>query len=143
MKPDKFMVGIIDGHGGGVGRALAERIKRAYPEIFVRALGTNSTATSAMVKAGADDGATGENAIIFNAGKLDVITGPIGILMANGLLGEVTPAAALAIGNSDAVKVLIPSQKCNIIMAGNTGEPMQYYLDSAVKIIGEELARRV
>ena len=135
------MVGVVDGHGGGIGKALTERIRSVYPDVYIRALGTNSTATSAMVKAGANDGATGENAIIFNAGKLDIIAGPVGILMPNGLLGEVTSAAAQAIGGSDAVKVLLPSQKCNIILAGSVGEPMQYYLDSAVKIIGEELAR--
>lgn len=84
---------VIDGQGGGIGKALVERVKRAYPEVSVRALGTNSAATSAMMKGGADDGATGENAIVFNVSRAEIIAGPIGIIMANGLLGEVTPKA--------------------------------------------------
>lgn len=133
---------VIDGQGGGIGKALVERVKRAYPEVSVRALGTNSAATSAMMKGGADDGATGENAIVFNVSRAEIIAGPIGIIMANGLLGEVTPKAALAVGDSSAVKILIPSQRCSLIVAGSSGQTTQYCIDSAVALIGDELKRR-
>ncbi|MEG1798965.1 MAG: DUF3842 family protein [Synergistaceae bacterium] len=142
MKDLTPVIVVIDGQGGGIGKALTERIKSAYPKVPVRALGTNSAATSAMMKGGADDGATGENAIVFNVSRAEIITGPIGIIMANGLLGEVTPKAALAVGDSSAVKILVPSQRCSLIVAGSTGQTTQYCIDSAVALIGEELKRR-
>ena len=104
-------IAVIDGQGGGMGRALVEQIKREYPGVLIRALGTNAIATAAMMKAGAHDGATGENALILNAGKMDILIGPIGIAMANGLLGEVTPAMAAAVMASNAVKIFLPPQK--------------------------------
>lgn len=139
MKRDGVKVGVIDGQGGGVGRALVEQIKRAYPALHVRALGTNSAATAAMLKGGADDGATGENAIVYNAGRMQVLLGPVAILASNSLLGELTPAMAAAVGGSDAVKILLPSQRCNIRMAIGSLQPMQVYLDEAVRQLGEEL----
>ena len=92
MKREQMKVAVIDGQGGGVGRALVEQIKKAYPDLHVRALGTNSAATAAMLRAGATDAATGENAIIYNASRMQVILGPVAILVGNGLLGEITPA---------------------------------------------------
>ena len=139
MKRDGVKVGVIDGQGGGVGRALVEQIKRAYPALHVRALGTTSAATAAMLKGGADDGATGENAIVYNAGRMQVLLGPVAILASNSLLGELTPAMAAAVGGSDAVKILLPSQRCNIRMAIGSLQPMQVYLDEAVRQLGEEL----
>ena len=139
MHNNSVQVAIIDGQGGGIGRALAERIKTKLPNVKVRALGTNATATAAMLKGGADDGATGENAIVYNASKVQVIVGPIGIIIANGLLGEVTPAMAAAIGSSDAVKILLPSQQCSIRIAGDSARPMQAYLDDAVRLLAEEI----
>lgn len=139
MKRDGVKVGVIDGQGGGVGRALVEQIKRAYPALHVRALGTNSAATAAMLKGGADDGATGENAIVYNVGRMQVLLGPVAILASNSLLGELTPAMAAAVGGSDAVKILLPSQRCNIRMAIGSLQPMQVYLDEAVRQLGEEL----
>lgn len=141
MKREDIQVAVIDGQGGGVGRALVAQVKGAYPTVRVRALGTNATATAAMLKGGADDGATGENAIVFNAGRMQVLLGPVGILAANGLLGELTPAMAAAIGGSDAVKILLPSQRCGIRLAIGPAQPMQSYLEEAVRLLGEELAR--
>lgn len=139
MKNTDPIITVIDGQGGGIGRALIERIRCACPNVFIRALGTNSAATSAMIKGGATDGATGENAILFNVAKAKIIAGPIGILMANGLLGEVTPLVAQAVGSSSAAKILIPSQRCNIMIAGNSGQTTQYYIESAAALIAEEL----
>ena len=136
VKREHIMVAVIDGQGGGVGRALVEQIKRTFPTLHVRALGTN-----AMLKGGADDGATGENAIVHNAGQMQVLLGPMAILVANGLLGEMTPQMAAAVGGSGALKILVPSQRCNIRLAGVTLQPMQVYLEDAVRMLGEELER--
>ena len=92
-----------------------------------------------MLRAGADDGATGENAVVFNAHRADVLLGPIGVLTPNGLLGEVSPAMAAAIGGSEAVKILLPSQRCSIRLAVGEPQPLQFYLDQAVRLLGEEL----
>ena len=130
---------VIDGQGGGMGRAITERIKATFPDVAVRALGTNAAATAAMLKGGADDGATGENAVVYNAPRVQVILGPVGVIMTNGLLGEVTPAMAAAIGNSDATKILLPSQQCSIRIAAGPAQPMQAYLNDAMRLLGEEL----
>ena len=99
-------------------------------------------ATSAMLRAGADDGATGENAVVFNARQADLLLGPIGILTPNGLLGEVSPAMAGAVGASEAVKILLPSQRCSIRLAAGDPQPLQFYLDQALRLLEEELAAR-
>ena len=132
-------VAVIDGQGGGVGRALVERVRAEFPDIHIRALGTNVQATSAMMKAGASDGATCENAIVYNAGRVEIIMGPVAVLSANALLGEVTPAMAAAVGESDALKILLPSQRCRIRLAIGPLQPMQRYLDEAVRMLREEL----
>ncbi len=141
MKRQSIIVAVIDGQGGGVGRALVEQIKRAYPSLYVRALGTNALATAAMLKGGADDGATGENAIVHNAGQMQVILGPVAILAANGLLGEMTPQMAAAVGGSSALKILVPSQRCSIRLAIGPVQSLQVYLEQAVAMLGEELDR--
>ena len=133
------MVVVLDGQGGGMGRALVDAVKKAYPQIHVRAVGTNALATAAMLKAGADDGATGENAVVLQAAHADVVMGPVGILSPNGLLGEVTVAMAAAVGGSDAVKILLPSQRCNIRLAVGQAQPLQFYLNEAVRMLGQEL----
>ena len=94
---------IIDGQGGKMGKAVIEQLKKRHPELQLYAIGTNSAATTSMMKAGADFGATGENPCIVNAKNSDIIIGPIGIVMANSLLGEITPAIATAIGDSHVV----------------------------------------
>ena len=132
-------VAVIDGQGGGMGRGLVEAIKKKWPQLHVRAVGTNSLATAAMLRSGADDGATGENAVVFNAHRADVLLGPIGVLTPNGLLGEVSPAMAEAVGASEAVKILLPSQRCSIRLAVGEPQPLQFYLDQAMRLLGEEL----
>lgn len=109
---------IIDGQGGKMGRAIIEQLKKLHPELPLYAIGTNSIATSAMLKAGADFGATGENPCIVNARDSDIIIGPIGIVMADSLLGEITPAIATAIGSSKAYKILLPVNRCNHYIVG-------------------------
>ena len=135
------LIVIMDGQGGGIGRALTETIRAAHPELRLRALGTNALATAAMLRAGADDGATGENAVAVNAARADVILGPVGIAIPNGLLGEVTPRMAEAVGESAAAKILLPSQRCGIRLAVGPVQPMQFYLDEAVRLLGQELGR--
>ena len=130
------LIVIMDGQGGGIGRARA-----AHPELRLRALGTNALATAAMLKGGASDGATGENAVVFNAAQAAMILGPVGILTPNGLLGEVTPRMAEAVGGSRAVKILLPSQRCSIRLAVGPSQPMQVYLQEALRLLEEELAK--
>ena len=142
MKHGDLLVVVVDGQGGGMGRSLVESIKKKWPKLHVRAVGTNSLATSAMLRAGADDGATGENAVVFNARQADLLLGPIGILTPNGLLGEVSPAMAGAVGASEAVKILLPSQRCSIRLAAGDPQPLQFYLDQALRLLEEELAAR-
>ena len=142
MKHGDLLVVVVDGQGGGMGRGLVESIKKKWPKLHVRAVGTNSLATSAMLRAGADDGATGENAVVFNARQADLLLGPIGILTPNGLLGEVSPAMAGAVGASEAVKILLPSQRCSIRLAAGDPQPLQFYLDQALRLLVEELAAR-
>lgn len=109
---------IIDGQGGKIGKTIVEQLKKAHPEQELYAIGTNALATAAMLKAGADYGATGENPCIVNAGDSDIIIGPVGIVFANALLGEITPAIATAVGASKAFKILIPMNKCNHYIVG-------------------------
>ena len=140
MKREDIIVAVVDGLGGGIGKSLVEKLKKSYPWLHVRALGTNSGATARMLKAGADDGATGENAIVVNTGKAQMILGVVTILAANGLLGEITPAMALAIGESEAVKILVPMERCHVRVAAEPDTVTQC-LDRAMELVGEELSR--
>lgn len=116
MKNMKIIV--IDGQGGKMGQGVIAQLKKLHPELDITAIGTNSIATSAMLKAGADAGATGENPVIVASRDADLIIGPIGIVIANSLLGEITPPMAEAIGSSHAKKILIPVNKCNHYVVG-------------------------
>ncbi|HBF37046.1 MAG TPA: hypothetical protein DDW50_06965 [Firmicutes bacterium] len=112
-------IAVIDGQGGGIGKLIVEKLRKELPgDTEIIALGTNSLATSGMIKAGANEGATGENAIIYNACRVDTIIGPLGIIAANSMLGELTPLMARAIAESPARKVLLPLNRCNIKIAG-------------------------
>ena len=130
---------VIDSQGGGIGRQVVSSIKTAFPEQSITAIGTNAQATAAMLKAGADQGATGENPVIVNSADADIIIGPIGIVIANSLLGEITPAMAAAIGSSKAYKILIPVNKCNHFIAGC----QETNLSSYISIVCGEVERRL
>ena len=125
---------VLDGQGGGVGSQLIRLLKPRLPEDWdLLCLGTNVLATSAMLKAGGSQGATGENAIVYQAARADLILGPIGIIMANGILGEVSPTMAAAVSGSDAVKILIPSTTCGIHVAGTENCRLDEYLRRAIE----------
>lgn len=109
---------VIDAQGGGIGKQVVTAVKERFEVASVIAVGTNSVATTAMRKAGADFSATGENAVVVNSRKADVIIGPVGIVIADSLWGEITPKMATAIGQSDAVRILIPVNHCNNVVAG-------------------------
>ena len=126
---------IIDGQGGRMGSALIERIKATLPEHTCIAIGTNSIATAAMLRAGADAGATGENAVKVACRQADVIVGALGIVLADAMLGEITPEMARAVGASAAQRVLIPVQRCGTQIAGVQDAPMSQRIDEAVRAV--------
>lgn len=130
---------IIDGQGGGFGKMLVTAVKREFPEVEITAVGTNSVAAGAMLKAGADHAATGENAVLVGARKADIITGPIGIVIADSLYGEITPAMALAVARSNAKRILIPSNHCDNIIAGVCDLSVGRLIQSAVEEIRKHL----
>lgn len=109
---------IIDGQGGQLGAQLIKAITARFADITITAVGTNATATASMIKAGAKQAATGENPVIVACRKADVIIGPIGIVIADSLYGEVTPQMAIAVGQADATRILIPMNKCENLVAG-------------------------
>lgn len=131
-------VAVIDGQGGGIGRTIVDKLKKLEITTEVVGLGTNSTATMGMLKAGADAGATGENAIVYNAHRVDLIVGPVAILVANSMLGEITPKMAEAIGSSDAEKFLIPVNRCGLTIAGLPDLKLNQWIDYTVKEILEK-----
>ena len=130
---------VIDGQGGKMGKLLIERIKSAEIDCTVTAVGTNSIATSVMLKAGADNGATGDNAVIVACRDADIIIGPIGIVVADSLLGEISPAMAVAIGQSKAKKLLIPVNLCSNIIVGTTSLPLSKLIAEAVEHLMEQI----
>jgi len=109
---------IIDGQGGQLGAQLVKEITAQFQDITLTAIGTNATATAAMLKAGAKNAATGENPVVVACRKADIIIGPIGIVIADSLLGEVTEKMAVAVGKADAVRILIPMNRCENLVAG-------------------------
>ncbi len=128
---------VIDGQGGRMGAALVEALRRRGCNAAITAVGTNTVATAAMLKAGANEAATGENPVLVAARRADVIAGPMGIIAANSLLGEITPAMALAVSEADAVKVLIPVNKCHILVAGTRQLPPGDYIEDAARLVME------
>jgi len=131
---------IIDGQGGRMGAALVKRLREAYPEAELIAVGTNSIATAAMLKAGADCGATGENPVVRNVRDADVVLGPIGIVVADAILGEVTEKMAAAVGSCRAQKILLPFSTCSVTIAGSPSLPLTALVEEAVKEAGKYLA---
>lgn len=128
---------IIDGQGGGLGRQLVAAVKDVYPDVEVLAVGTNSAATGAMLKAGADMAATGENSVEVACRKADVIMGPVGIVIADSMLGEITPRMAAAVGQSQAGRILIPVNMCDNIVVGIADLPMTKKVESAVETLAD------
>ncbi len=124
---------VIDAQGGGIGKQIVTAIKRDFPRTNVIAVGTNSIATTAMLKAGADHAVTGENAVVVGCRKADVIIGPIGIVIADAMFGEVTPAMAMAVGQSNAKRLLIPVNHCDNIIVGVSDLSIGRLIDGVVK----------
>lgn len=126
---------VVDGQGGGIGKQLVGQIKNSIPEAKIIAVGTNSLAAQAMLKAGADCAATGENALIVNCRTADVITGPVGIVIADALLGEISPAMAAAVAQSRAARVLIPTNLCDNYIAGVNDTNLSVLIADCIKKI--------
>lgn len=124
---------VIDGQGGGLGRQLVAAILARCPEAELTAVGTNSLAASAMLKAGAGRAATGENAVVVNARRADIIVGPLGIVIADALLGEITPAMAQAVCQADAKRVLIPVNHCDNYVVGVPEGPVSALVQAAAE----------
>ena len=134
---------IIDGQGGGIGARLVGLLRPRLPEgCELLCAGTNSLATSAILKAGAARGATGEHAICYNAQRAHLILGPIGVILANGIMGEVSPAMAAAVSGAECVKVLIPSPTCGTLIAGTEDCRLEEYLRRAVDLALQELEKQ-
>ena len=128
---------VMDGQGGGVGRSLLEALKERFPEAELIAVGTNATATANMMKSGVTSGATGENAVVYNSKRADVIVGPVGIVMADAMLGEITPTMAAAVASNDAKLILIPMSKCHATIVGVESRRLGEYIAEAVDEIVE------
>lgn len=125
-------IAVIDGQGGGLGKNIVARIKKEFDNAEIIGVGTNSIATSSMMKAGATYGATGENAIIYNCKKADVIVGALGVGFANSMHGEISPLMANAVSISDAYKILIPISKCNVSIIGVMEKTMFQYIEDMI-----------
>lgn len=136
-------IAVVDGQGGGIGSVIVRRLRDDFgDEIEIVALGTNSAATASMLKAKANKGATGENAIAVNVNKVDVILGPISVIMANSMMGELTPPMASAIASAKAKKLLLPLNQEGVEVIGVTKEPLPHLVDSLIeriKLLCEEV----
>ena len=130
-----MMILVVDGQGGGLGRLLVRELKGAFPQAEFAAVGTNSTAANAMMKAGADFAATGENAVVVNCRHADIIVGAVGIVIADSMWGEITPRMAQAVGQSDARRVLIPINLCSNLVVGVSEMSMSKLVQAAVDTV--------
>ena len=124
---------VIDGQGGMLGKQMVEAVRKLIPDAEITAVGTNTMATAAMLKAGADRGATGENSVIVCSKTADIIVGPVGIVIADSLLGEITADMAAAVGRSQAYKILLPVNKCNNIIIGVKGKSTSELIGEAIE----------
>ena len=131
---------VIDGQSGRMGQLFIQRVRAAGLECPITAIGTNAIATSAMRKAGADQGATGENPVVLACRAADIIVGPIGILVADAMLGEITETMALAVGRSGAKKLLLPVNQCGNLVAGTQSLSLSRVMDEAVELLKTLLA---
>lgn len=127
-------IAIIDGQGGGIGKHIMDRLRRELPDdTEFLALGTNALATSVMLRSGANEGATGENAVVYNASRVDIIVGPVGIMFPHAMSGELTPAMAEAVSASRATKVLLPLTRAGVNIIGLKAEPLPHLVDELVQ----------
>ncbi len=138
----RVRIAVIDGQGGGIGKIITEKIRRQLPEVEIIALGTNALATSLMLKAGANDGASGENAVIVNAPLVDLILGSLSILIANSMLGEFTPRMANAVAESKALKLVIPLTRSPVEVIGAAGEPLPHQVDLLIQRLKQIMVDR-
>lgn len=123
---------VMDAQGGGIGKQVVTAVRTRFPDVTITAVGTNAAATTVMLRAGADEGATGENAAVVCCRRADVIIGPVGIVIADALLGEVTPRMAVAVGQSAAKRILIPVNHCTNFIAGVADLSVGRLVDSVV-----------
>lgn len=129
-------IAVFDGQGGGIGRLIIEKLRREFgQEVYIIGVGTNAVATSVMLKAGANDGASGENSVIWTAARVDLIAGSVAIIAANSYSGELTTRMAEAIASSPALKVLIPMNRCGIELSSCQDEPLPIQVDQLVNKI--------
>ena len=126
---------VIDGQGGQLGGQIIKSLKGNFPEVDITAVGTNATATATMLKAGASRGATGENPVVVACRKADIIIGPIGIVIADAMFGEITPQMAVSVGQADAIRILLPVNKCDNLVAGMTDVTMTTVIEDAIQKI--------
>ncbi len=131
---------VVDAQGGGIGRQVVTAVKREFPQIELTAVGTNCAATAAMLKAGADHAATGENAVVVGCRNADMIVGPIGIVIADSLYGEITPVMAAAVGQSSARRILIPMNHCDNVIVGVDDLSIGRLLSGVLEKVREYLA---
>ena len=124
---------VMDAQGGGIGKQVVTAVRTRFPDVTITAVGTNAAATTAMLRAGADEGATGENAAVVCCRRADVIIGPVGIVIADALLGEITPAMAAAVCQSGAKRVLIPVNHCDNYIVGVPEQPIGDLVAAAVQ----------
>lgn len=132
-------VAVIDGQGGGIGKHIVEQLRKKMPALDILALGTNALATGAMLRAGATEGASGESAICYNAGRVDLIVGSLSIMLVYGFLGEITPAIATAISASQADKLLLPIPRGNVFLLGTMRAPLPHQIEALVADVEERL----
>lgn len=131
-------IAVVDGQGGGIGRHIVEKLRREFPEeLEILALGTNALATSVMLRAGANEGATGENAIVYNAQRVDLIVGSVSVLIPHTMLGELTPAMAGALAASPARKILLPLGRGVFELIGIRSEPLPHLIAELVQRVKE------
>lgn len=134
-----MIIAVIDGMGGGIGAQIVSALREELPSyIEIYALGTNSIATSSMMKAHANKGATGENAIVVSTKKASVVVAPVSLVIPNSMMGEVTDKISTAISDSEALKVLLPIMPENIEMVGLEGKPLSLLIKDAIKVIKKE-----
>jgi hypothetical protein len=137
-----FKIAVVDGQGGGIGSLIVKRLRDEFGDaIEIFALGTNAAATSAMMKSRSNRGATGENAIVWNANRANMIIGPLSIVLPNAMFGELTPKMAEAIVSSDSKKILLPLNQEGIDVLGVEKEPLPHMLEKIIETVRQEMGK--